>query len=161
MDDYSKILEKEKKLLNKENLLDDTIVEDKLSKHEIISKMYKGLVSEIEELKSILFKDLAVTNESKEKAEKINDKIIPIRATYDVEKITEEEWKLLDVDKDELDAVGEAMSEAKKKWLKELRDDMLSKIEMILTTGGLLSWQERKNRLQERIENRRNTRRNS
>ena len=72
MDDYSKILEKEKKLLNKENLLDDTIVEDKLSKHEIISKMYKGLVSEIEELKSILFKDLAVTNESKEKAEKIS-----------------------------------------------------------------------------------------
>ena len=39
MDDYSKILEKEKKLLNKENLLDDTIVENKLSKHEIISKM--------------------------------------------------------------------------------------------------------------------------
>ena len=38
MDDYSKILEKEKKLLNKENLLDDTIVENKLSKHEIISK---------------------------------------------------------------------------------------------------------------------------
>ena len=72
MDDYSKILEKEKKLLNKENLLDDTIVEDKLSKHEIISKMYQGLVSEIEELKSILFKDLAVTNESKEKAEKIS-----------------------------------------------------------------------------------------
>ena len=72
MDDYNKILEKEKKLLNKENLLDDTIVEDKLSKHEIISKMYKGLVSEIEELKSILFKDLAVTNESKEKAEKIS-----------------------------------------------------------------------------------------
>ena len=62
MDDYSKILEKEKKLLNKENLLDDTIVEDKLSKHEIISKMYKGLVSEIEELKSILFKNLKKTN---------------------------------------------------------------------------------------------------
>ena len=62
MDDYSKILEKEKKLLNKENLLDDTIVEDKLSKHEIISKMYKGLVSEIEELKSILFKDLIFKN---------------------------------------------------------------------------------------------------
>ena len=34
--------------------------------------MYDGLVKEIEELKAILFKDLAVTNESKEKAEKIS-----------------------------------------------------------------------------------------
>ena len=76
MDDYSKILEKEKKLLNKENLLDDTIVENKLSKHEIISKMYQGLVSEIEELKSILFKDLAVTNESKDKAERMGAKVL-------------------------------------------------------------------------------------
>ena len=32
MDDYSKILEKEKKLTTKENLLDDTITTDKLSK---------------------------------------------------------------------------------------------------------------------------------
>ena len=85
MDDYNKILEKEKKLLNKENLLDDTIVEDKLSKHEIISKMYKGLVSEIEELKSILFKDLAVTNESKEKAEKISKIAFTLQTCLDLE----------------------------------------------------------------------------
>ena len=85
MDDYSKILEKEKKLLNKENLLDDTIVENKLSKHEIISKMYKGLVSEIEELKSILFKDLAVTNESKEKAEKISKIAFTLQTCLDLE----------------------------------------------------------------------------
>ena len=85
MDDYSKILEKEKKLLNKENLLDDTIVEDKLSKHEIISKMYQGLVSEIEELKSILFKDLAVTNESKEKAEKISKIAFTLQTCLDME----------------------------------------------------------------------------
>ena len=85
MDDYSKILEKEKKLLNKENLLDDTIVEDKLSKHEIISKMYKGLVSEIEELKSILFKDLAVTNESKQKAEKISKIAFTLQTCLDME----------------------------------------------------------------------------
>ena len=85
MDDYSKILEKEKKLLNKENLLDDTIIEDKLSKHEIISKMYKGLVSEIEELKSILFKDLAVTNESKEKAEKISKIAFTLQTCLDME----------------------------------------------------------------------------
>ena len=85
MDDYNKILEKEKKLLNKENLLDDTIIEDKLSKHEIISKMYKGLVSEIEELKSILFKDLAVTNESKEKAEKISKIAFTLQTCLDME----------------------------------------------------------------------------
>ena len=85
MDDYNKILEKEKKLLNKENLLDDTIVENKLSKHEIISKMYKGLVSEIEELKSILFKDLAVTNESKEKAEKISKIAFTLQTCLDME----------------------------------------------------------------------------
>ena len=86
MDDYNKILEKEKKLLNKENLLDDTIIEDKLSKHEIISKMYKVLVSEIEELKSILFKDLAVTNESKEKAEKISKIAFTLQTCLDMEK---------------------------------------------------------------------------
>ena len=85
MDDYSKILEKEKKLLNKENLLDDTIVEDKLSKHEIISKMYRGLVSEIEELKSILFKDLAVTNESKDKAERISKIAFTLQTCLDME----------------------------------------------------------------------------
>jgi len=85
MDDYNKILEKEKKLLNKENLLDDTIIEDKLSKHEIISKMYKGLVSEIEELKSILFKDLAVTNESKEKAERISKIAFTLQTCLDME----------------------------------------------------------------------------
>ena len=85
MDDYSKILEKEKKLLNKENLLDDTIVENKLSKHEIISKMYQGLVSEIEELKSILFKDLAVTNESKDKAERISKIAFTLQTCLDIE----------------------------------------------------------------------------
>ena len=84
MDNYNKILEKEKKLLEKENLLDDTIVEDKLSKHEIISKMYQGLVSEIEELKSILFKDLAVTNESKEKAEKISKIAFALQTCLDM-----------------------------------------------------------------------------
>ena len=85
MDDYNKILEKEKILKNKENLLDDTINEDKLSKHEIISKMYEGLVNEIEELKGILFKDLAVTNESKEKAEKISKIAFALQSCLDME----------------------------------------------------------------------------
>ena len=85
MDDYGKIIEKEKILKNKENLLDDTINEDKLSKHEIISKMYEGLVNEIEELKGILFKDLAVTNESKEKAEKISKIAFALQSCLDME----------------------------------------------------------------------------
>lgn len=85
MDDYGKILEKEKILKSKENLLDDTIVKDKLSKHEIISKMYEGLVNEIEELKGILFKDLAVTNESKEKAEKISKIAFALQSCLDME----------------------------------------------------------------------------
>ncbi len=85
MDDYGKILEKERILKSKENLLDDTIVKDKLSKHEIISKMYEGLVNEIEELKGILFKDLAVTNESKEKAEKISKIAFALQSCLDME----------------------------------------------------------------------------
>ena len=85
MDDYGKIIEKEKILKSKENLLDDTIVKDKLSKHEIISKMYEGLVNEIEELKGILFKDLAVTNESKEKAEKISKIAFALQSCLDME----------------------------------------------------------------------------
>ena len=76
---------KERILKSKENLLDDTIVNDKLSKHEIISKMYEGLVNEIEELKGILFKDLAVTNESKEKAEKISKIAFALQSCLDME----------------------------------------------------------------------------
>ena len=85
MDDYGKIIEKERILKSKENLLDDTIVKDKLSKHEIISKMYEGLVNEIEGLKGILFKDLAVTNESKEKAEKISKIAFALQSCLDME----------------------------------------------------------------------------
>ena len=70
MDNYSEILEKEKKLTKKENLVEDTITTDKLTKHQIISKMYEGLVKEIEELKAILFKDLSVTNAQKKKLKK-------------------------------------------------------------------------------------------
>ena len=84
MDDYNEIIEKEK-IKKKENLVDDTINEDKLSKHEIISKMYDGLVNEIEELKGILFKDLAVTNESKEKAEKISKIAFALQTCLDME----------------------------------------------------------------------------
>tara|TARA_B100000123_G_C25556016_1_gene351765 strand:- start:157 stop:579 length:423 start_codon:yes stop_codon:yes gene_type:complete len=86
MDNYSEILEKEKKLTKKRDLVEDTIVADKLTKHEIISKMYQGLVNEIEELKAILFADLAVTNNSKEKAEKISKIAFALQTCLDMEK---------------------------------------------------------------------------
>ena len=85
MENYNEIISKEKKLEKKQNLLDDTIIKDKLSKHEIISKMYDGLVKEIEELKAILFKDLAVTNESKEKAEKISKIAFTLQTCLDLD----------------------------------------------------------------------------
>ena len=85
MDNYTEILEKEKKLNSKESLLEDTIVKDKLSQYEIISRMYGGLVKEIEELKGILFKDLSVTNESKEKAEKISKIAFSLQSCLDME----------------------------------------------------------------------------
>ena len=72
MDNYNDLAVKENKLKEKEILLDDTIKDGKLSKYEIIKKMLDGLVKEIEELKQILFTDLSVTNQSKEKAEKIS-----------------------------------------------------------------------------------------
>ena len=86
MDNYSEILEKEKKLTKKEDLVEDTIQTDKLTKHQIISKMYEGLVNEIEELKAILFKDLAVTNNSKEKAEKISKIAFALQTCLDMDK---------------------------------------------------------------------------
>ena len=86
MDNYSEILEKEKKLTKKRDLVEDTIVADKLTKHEIISKMYHGFVNEIEELKAILFADLAVTNNSKEKAEKISKIAFALQTCLDMEK---------------------------------------------------------------------------
>ena len=72
MDNYKDIAAKENKLNEKKILVDDTIKEGKLSKYEIIKKMIDGLVNEIEDLKKLLFTDLAVTNDSKEKAEKIS-----------------------------------------------------------------------------------------
>ena len=74
MDNYNDTATKEAKLEKKQNLVDDTIKVGKLSQYEIIKRMLDGLVLEIEELKKVLFTDLSVTNESKEKAEKIFQK---------------------------------------------------------------------------------------
>ena len=47
MDNYTEILEKEKKLNSKESLLEDTIVKDKISQYEIISRMYGDLLRKL------------------------------------------------------------------------------------------------------------------
>ena len=85
MDNYKDIAAKENKPNEKKILVDDTIKEGKLSKYEIIKKMIDGLVHEIEDLKKILFTDLAVTNNSKEKAEKISKIAFRLQSCLDLE----------------------------------------------------------------------------
>tara|TARA_B100000683_G_scaffold48470_1_gene45544 strand:+ start:600 stop:1025 length:426 start_codon:yes stop_codon:yes gene_type:complete len=85
MDNYNNIAAKETKLEEKKVLVDDTIKVGKLSQYEIIKKMLDGLVKEIEELKRILFTDLAVTNDSKEKAEKISKIAFRLQTCLDLE----------------------------------------------------------------------------
>ena len=85
MDNYNNIAVKESKLEEKKVLVDDTIKVGKLSQYEIIKKMLDGLVKEIEELKRILFTDLAVTNDSKEKAEKISKIAFRLQTCLDLE----------------------------------------------------------------------------
>ena len=87
MDNYKDIAAKENKLNEKKILVDDTIQVGKLSKYEIIKKMIDGLVDEIEDLKKILFTDLAVTNNSKEKAEKKLEKTIKLDCCICLENI--------------------------------------------------------------------------
>ena len=85
MEDYNEIFEKEKKIFEKEVLVDDTINKSKLSKYEIIGKMFNGLVKEIEELKQLLFTDLSVSLKSKEKAEKISKIAFALQACLDLD----------------------------------------------------------------------------
>ncbi len=85
MDNYKDIAVKEDRLNEKKILVDDTIKEGKLSKYEIIKRMIDGLVNEIEELKKVLFTDLAVTNDSKEKAEKISKIAFRLQTCLDLE----------------------------------------------------------------------------
>ena len=86
MDKYSENSKKEEKLTAKKNLVTETITKDKLSKYEIVSRMFNGLVKEIEDLKGILFKDLSVTNESKDKAERISKIAFTLQTCLDLEK---------------------------------------------------------------------------
>jgi len=85
MEDYNEIFEKEKKIFEKEVLVDDTINKSKLSKYEIIGRMFNGLVKEIEELKQLLFTDLSVSLKSKEKAEKISKIAFALQACLDLD----------------------------------------------------------------------------
>ena len=85
MENYNEIFEKEKKIFEKEVLVDDTINKSKLSKYEIIGRMFNGLVKEIEELKQLLFTDLSVTLKSKEKAEKISKIAFALQTCLDLD----------------------------------------------------------------------------
>ena len=85
MDNYNEIMDKENTMNRKESLVHDAINAGKLSKYEIIARMFEGLVNEIEELKKILFQDLAVTNKSKEKAEKISKIAFTLQTCLDLE----------------------------------------------------------------------------
>tara|TARA_Y200000002_G_C22293017_1_gene501277 strand:+ start:93 stop:533 length:441 start_codon:yes stop_codon:yes gene_type:complete len=85
MENYNEIFEKEKKIFEKEILVDDTINKSKLSKYEIIGRMFNGLVKEIEELKQLLFTDLSVTLKSKEKAEKISKIAFALQTCLDLD----------------------------------------------------------------------------
>jgi len=134
----------------------DVNIDDEESLKKIIVKFSKYIYRFWYILGSIGGKEY---HEYKERAENINDTIIPIRAKYDVKNIKEQDWKLLDVENDVLKATAEYMEEAKRDWLKKLRANMLSKIEIILKTGGALSWEalqtRGKERIQERIQKRR------
>lgn len=77
----------EEKVLNhKKTLVDETINANKLTKYEIIKRLYEGLLTETEELKKILFEDLSVTKKAKEKAEKISKIAFTLQSTIDQEK---------------------------------------------------------------------------
>lgn len=85
MENYSEILKKEKNINDKNELLEQTIDTSKLTQYEVVGKMFEALVNELEALKAILFKDLSVTNESKEKAEKISKIAFSLQTCLDVE----------------------------------------------------------------------------
>ena len=138
----------------------DVNTEDEESLKKIIVKFSKYIYRFWYILGSIGGKEY---QEYKERAENINDTIIPIRAKYDVKNIKEEDWKLLDVGNEILEATD--MKQAKEDWLKKLRANMLSKIEIMLNTKGAftkgaLSWESLesrgKERIQERIKERKN-----
>jgi flagellin-specific chaperone FliS len=85
MENYNEIKKKESILKKKEVLLDDTIKKGRLSQFEIISKMYEGLVNEIESLRKDLFQDLKVTNKAKDRAEKISKIVFSLQSCLDME----------------------------------------------------------------------------
>tara|TARA_B100000287_G_scaffold402285_1_gene423067 strand:- start:429 stop:848 length:420 start_codon:yes stop_codon:yes gene_type:complete len=85
MKNYSDIIDNESRIKEKSQLVDETIDESKLTQHEVIAKMFEALVNEIESLKKILFADLSVTNESKEKAEKISKIAFTLQTCLDTE----------------------------------------------------------------------------
>lgn len=81
--------------------------------------------------------------EEKEKAEKINEKIIPHRDKYNVHLIEEEDWNLLNVEIKNL----QNTNEAKKKWLSDVRKEMLTEIEKILKNMSDIVFQTKREKM--------------
>ncbi len=85
LDNYELQKKKADTLNTKQSLVNETIETTKLSKYEIIDRMYSGLLTETEELKKILFEDLQVTSKAKEKAEKISKIAFALQSALDME----------------------------------------------------------------------------
>lgn len=74
------------KIMEKKNeLVDKTIEETKLTKYQIILELLKGLDMHINDLKKILFTELQVTSEAKEKSEKISSIAFQLQSCLNLE----------------------------------------------------------------------------
>ena len=82
---YKEQKKKENLLAKKSELVDKTIETNKLSKYEIIHELLKALSSTINELKTILFQELSVTREAKEKSEKISNIAFQLQSCLNLE----------------------------------------------------------------------------
>tara|TARA_B100000989_G_C19529732_1_gene468918 strand:- start:3863 stop:4291 length:429 start_codon:yes stop_codon:yes gene_type:complete len=82
---YKEQEQTEKKLAKKNELVDKTIETKKLSKYEIIHELLKALSISINELKTILFQELSVTREAKEKSVKISNIAFQLQGCLDLE----------------------------------------------------------------------------
>ncbi len=91
----------------------------------------------------------------KKKAEDINDIIIPIRKHYYVDKIRENEWKLLEVD---IKTIGNS-EKKKKEWLTKIRKIMLDEIEKILKKSLVKGVKKKRSRRKKKRKKRKRTKR--
>ena len=79
--------EKQKVLMTKKmKLVDQTIKQESVSKYQVIQMLPEGLLTRTEDLKKCLFENLEVTEEAKEKAEKISKIAFQLQSCVDLEK---------------------------------------------------------------------------